>query len=74
MVFKKLDFFSAFDTSRPHQIIDIQCDIAIMGGREVSRPYRLLKGKIHDQNPYLVEISLSQLFQFLHLSRDIDKS
>lgn len=45
-----------------------------MGGREVSRPYRLLKGKIHDQNPYLVEISLSQFFQFLHLSRDIDIS
>ena len=34
----------------------------------------LLKGNIHDQNPYLVEITLSQLFQFLHLSRDIDKS
>ena len=45
-----------------------------MGGREVSRLYRLLKGEIHDQNPYLVEISLSQLFKFLHLSRDIDKS
>ena len=27
------------DTSRPRQMIDIQCDIAIMGGREVSRPY-----------------------------------
>ena len=36
------DFFSAFETSRPHQIIDIQYDIAIMGGREVSRPYRVL--------------------------------
>ncbi|MDD7053078.1 MAG: hypothetical protein PUI23_06570, partial [Bacteroidales bacterium] len=29
-------------TSRPRQMVDIQCDIAIMGGREVSRPYRVL--------------------------------
>ena len=28
------------DTSRPLQIADIQYDIAIIGGREVSRPYR----------------------------------
>ena len=42
MAFKKLDFFSALDTSRPRQMVDIQCDIAIMGGREVSRPYRVL--------------------------------
>ena len=28
------------DTSRPRQMIDIQYDITIMGGREVSRPYR----------------------------------
>ena len=42
MAFKKLDFFSALDTSRPRQMGDIQCDIAIMGGREVSRPYRVL--------------------------------
>ena len=28
------------DTSRPCQMIDIQHCIAIMGGREVSRPYR----------------------------------
>ena len=35
------DFFSAFETSRKRQIIDIQHDIAIMGGREVSRPYRV---------------------------------
>jgi len=27
--------------SRPRQMVDIQCDIAIMGGREVSRPYRV---------------------------------
>ena len=26
--------------SRPRQMVDTQCDIAIMGGREVSRPYR----------------------------------
>ena len=41
MVFKKLDFFSAFDTSRPRQMIDIQYGITIMGGREVSRPYQV---------------------------------
>ena len=29
------------DTSRPRQIIDIQYSITIMGGREVSRPYRV---------------------------------
>ena len=40
MVFKKLDFFSALDTSRPRQIIDIQYGITIMGGREVSHPYQ----------------------------------
>ena len=34
-------FFSAFETSRPRQIIDIQYDITITGGREVSRPYRV---------------------------------
>ena len=34
-------FFSAFDTSRPRQMIDIQYSITIMGGREVSRPYRV---------------------------------
>ena len=34
------DFFSAFDTSRPLQMTDIQHGITIMGGREVSRPYR----------------------------------
>ena len=28
------------DTSHPCQMIDIQHCIAIMGGREVSRPYR----------------------------------
>ena len=28
------------DTSRPCQMIDIQHCIAIMGGREVSRPYQ----------------------------------
>ena len=27
--------------SRPRQMVDIQCGIAIMGGREVSRPYRV---------------------------------
>ena len=35
------DFFSAFDTSHPRQMIDIQYGITIMGGREVSRPYRV---------------------------------
>ena len=29
------------DTSRPRQITDIQHSITIMGGREVSRPYRV---------------------------------
>ena len=29
------------DTSRPRQIIDNQYSITIMGGREVSRPYRV---------------------------------
>ena len=29
------------DTSRPRQMVDIQYDIAIIGGREVSRPYRV---------------------------------
>ena len=32
--------FSGKDT-RPRQMIDIQYDIIIMGGREVSRPYRV---------------------------------
>ena len=41
MAFKKLDFFSALDTSRPRQMADIQHGIKIMGGREVSRPYRV---------------------------------
>ena len=41
MVFKKLDFFSALDTSRPRQITDIQYGVIIMGGREVSRPYQV---------------------------------
>ena len=45
MVFKKLDFFSALDTSRPRQTIDSQYDTAIMGGREVSRPYRVFSPK-----------------------------
>ena len=36
---KKLDFFSALDTSRPRQMTDIQYGIKIMSGREVSRPY-----------------------------------
>ena len=40
MVLKKQDFFSAFATSRPRQMVDIQYGIKIMGGREVSRPYR----------------------------------
>ena len=31
------NFFSAFDTSRPRQMVDIQYGIKIMGGREVSR-------------------------------------
>ena len=41
MVLKKQDFFSAFATSRPRQMVDIQYGIKIMGGREVSRPYRV---------------------------------
>ena len=36
-----MDFFSALDTSRPRQTVDIQYNIIIMGGREVSRPYRV---------------------------------
>ena len=36
------DFFSAFDTSRPLQMIDIQYGITIIGGRDVSRPYHFL--------------------------------
>ena len=35
------DFFSAFDTLRPRQMVDIQHSITIMGGREVSRPYQV---------------------------------
>ena len=30
-----------YDTSRSHQMIDTQFGITIMGGREVSRPYRV---------------------------------
>ena len=37
-----LYFFSAFDTLYPRQMIDIQYGITIMGGREVSRPYRIV--------------------------------
>ncbi|MDY4612782.1 MAG: hypothetical protein SO575_03775, partial [Sodaliphilus sp.] len=29
------------DTSRPRQMTDIQYNIIIIGGREVSRPYRV---------------------------------
>ena len=36
-----LYFFSAFDTLHPRQIANIQYGITIMGGREVSRPYRV---------------------------------
>ena len=38
-------FFCAFDTSRPRQMVDIQYGITIMGGREVSRPYRFFSPK-----------------------------
>ncbi|MDY4406272.1 MAG: hypothetical protein SPE55_04310, partial [Sodaliphilus sp.] len=38
---KNTYIFSAFDTSRPRQMIDIQYSITIMGGREVSRPYQV---------------------------------
>ena len=41
MVFKKQDFFSALDISRPPQMGINQYVITIMGGREVSRPYRI---------------------------------
>ena len=37
-----LYFFSAFDTLHPRQIANIQYGITIMGGREVSRPYRIV--------------------------------
>ncbi|MDY5315547.1 MAG: hypothetical protein SPH08_03935, partial [Sodaliphilus sp.] len=33
-------FFSALDNSRPHQMVNIQCIMTIMGGREISRPYQ----------------------------------
>ncbi|MCI6145773.1 MAG: hypothetical protein MR689_03495, partial [Bacteroidales bacterium] len=33
--------WSGRDTSRPRQIVDIQYDTTLMGGREVSRPYRV---------------------------------
>ena len=36
------DFFRALDISRPPQIVINQYVITIMGGREVSRPYRIL--------------------------------
>ena len=36
-----LYFFRAFDTLHLRQITDIQYGITIMGGREVSRPYRV---------------------------------
>ena len=31
------------ETSRPRQIVDIQYNTTIMGGREVSRPYRVFR-------------------------------
>ena len=37
-----LYFFRAFDTLHLRQITDIQYGITIMGGREVSRPYRIV--------------------------------
>ena len=37
-----LYFFRAFDTLHLRQITDIQYGIKIMGGREVSRPYRIV--------------------------------
>ena len=37
-----LYFFSAFDTLHPRQIANIQYGITIMGGCEVSRPYRIV--------------------------------
>ncbi|MCI6748902.1 MAG: hypothetical protein MR602_09825, partial [Bacteroidales bacterium] len=40
---KNTYIFSAFDTSRPRQMIDNQYGITIMGGREVSRPYRVFR-------------------------------
>ena len=33
--------WSGRDTSRPRQMVDIQYNTTIMGGREVSRPYRV---------------------------------
>ena len=39
--------WSGRDTSRPRQIIDIQYDTTIMGGREVSRPYQHKKHRFH---------------------------
>ena len=35
--------WSGRDTSRPRQIVDIQYNTTIMGGREVSRPYRVFR-------------------------------
>ncbi|MCI6562870.1 MAG: hypothetical protein MSA44_05170, partial [Bacteroidales bacterium] len=46
------DFFSAFDTSRPRQMIDIQYNITIIGGREVSRPYRFFSPKASGFYPF----------------------
>ena len=37
------DFFSAFDTSRPRQMIDIQCVVTIIGGRDVSKALKKYK-------------------------------
>ena len=45
MVFKKLDFFSALDISRPHQLVVNQYITTSMSGREISRPYNLLVGE-----------------------------
>ena len=38
---KNTYILSAFDISRPRQMIDSQYGTTIMGGREVSRPYRV---------------------------------
>ena len=37
------NFFSAFDTSRPIQMIDIQYGITIIGGRDVSKALKNYK-------------------------------
>ena len=52
MVFKKLDFFSALDISRPLQMVAFQYVTVLLGGREVSRPYRFFSPKASGFYPF----------------------